>query len=286
MGSKEESRMVKGLALHQPSYGSIFHMMPEQPTTYQGCRTRKGRCMLSFINIIIQGQKEVAWGWLIALAAHDVGKALALTVLWWTPRAGVGTGRMWVQHFWVLSAWEQLSSTLVSPPFCFFHCGTASTIKLLPTTCSLSVTSVQLCIYLVLFHHLGDVTCHGFLHPFYNLKHRSFSFLIICCHLFLYPFLVPILISITTSILKHLFHILLETGHEVTRIFDLSDMVVFTYLRSCFTHQMMTSFDFLLTNTSQGSWGSVLQHWMYLTGKTSAQQSTGEAHVKQNWLLD
>lgn len=65
-------------------------------------------------------------------------------------------------------------------------------------------------------------------------------------------FLVPILISITISIM-HLSHILLETGDEVTSIFDLSDMVVFIYLCSCFTHQMMTRFDFLLTNTSQGS---------------------------------
>lgn len=78
MKNTHEPRTVKGLALYLPAkeplrllpeeglgkgaltpvplpHGSPLSMTPKKPTTYQGCRARKGLCILSFINIIIQG---------------------------------------------------------------------------------------------------------------------------------------------------------------------------------------------------------------------------------------
>lgn len=99
-----------------PPQRSPLSTTPKKPNTYQGCRARKRLGMLSFINIIIQGQKEVSWSWLVALAAHDVGQTLALTVLQRAPSGGVGKGRAWVWYSWVLTGWGQLKPTLV--PLC------------------------------------------------------------------------------------------------------------------------------------------------------------------------
>lgn len=110
MKNKDKLTMVKGLALHfpakellpkqgisslapvSPPQWSSLSPTPKKPNTYQGCRARKRLCMLSFINIIIQGQKEESWGWLVALVANDVGQTLALTVRRWAPTGGVGKG--------------------------------------------------------------------------------------------------------------------------------------------------------------------------------------------------
>lgn len=112
MKNKDKLTMAMGFVLHFPAkellpkqglsssasapmsplQWSPLSITPQKPNTYQGCRARKGPCMLSFINIIVQGQKEESWSWLVALAAHDVGQTLALTVLLWAPREQLEKG--------------------------------------------------------------------------------------------------------------------------------------------------------------------------------------------------
>lgn len=170
-------------------HGSSFTTTLKKPTTYQRCRAIEDLCMLSFINIIIQGQKEVACSWLITLAAHNVGKTLALTILWWAPRVRVGKGRKSVRHVWVLTAWEQLRPTLVSALLDFFRCQIVFPIKPLPAP---HLCSCWCWIYsLLLFHPWGDITCFIFLCPFQNTDSLvSWASIIIYSHIDFFCFYV------------------------------------------------------------------------------------------------
>lgn len=179
-------------------HGSQNSTPPKKPTTYQGCRARKGLCMLGFINIIIQGQKEVARGWLVTLAAHDVGKTLALTVLRWTPGVRVGKGRT-SECGRAGSSWHVSSS---APPL--FQRHFISSIAGLPPLLNFflpptsSVPSCRGWIYsMPPFHCLGGVTCFVFLCPFNIWSTNPFVFwalvIIYSCIHFLYLFLYQLL---------------------------------------------------------------------------------------------
>ena len=122
---------------------------------------------------------------------------------------------------------SQLESGSAPPLFQF--CFISSTVRLppllnffLPSTPSVSF--FRRWIYsMILFHHIGDVTCFVLSPSVPHLKHKSFCFPSICYYLFLYPFLVSVPVSITVSITIPTYPspIILEAGHEIRRTFGL-----------------------------------------------------------------